>query len=92
MAHEYFIVVLFTKPLMNLYESAMKRRSEARSNAGRCHRAIANLVGGSGRQRRVLLPGEQSLRPRSAAGATPRARYGREDLYVCIGPFALDIE
>lgn len=65
----------FTEVLMNFYKFAIKRRSEAGSNAGRCHRAIANLIGGSRWQRCVLLPSEQSLRARSAAGATPRARY-----------------
>lgn len=66
---------LFTELLMNFYKFSIKRRSEAGSNAGRCHRAIANLVGGSRWQRCVLLPSEQSLRSRSATGATPRPRY-----------------
>lgn len=60
---------------MDFYKFAIKRRSEAGSNTGWDHRATANLIGGSRRQRCVFLPGEQSLRPRSAAGATPRARY-----------------
>lgn len=60
---------------MNFSKIAIKRRSEAGSNTGWYHSAIANLISGSRRQRCVFLPGEQSLRSRSAAGATPRARY-----------------
>lgn len=64
----------FTELLMNFYKFVIKRRSETGSNAGRCHRAIANLIGGSRWQRCIFLPSEQSLRPWSAAGATPRPR------------------
>jgi len=67
---------------MNFSKHAAKRGGEAGSDAGRCHRAAANLIGGSGRQRRVLLPSEQPLRPRSAAGAAPRARYDAAGFWV----------